>query len=93
MLTTFSTRAAASVRPSSPCTSPSSVLTPLPRPTGQNLALYEGTAVLAALFRAFDFQFAPGYLENVKMSDTDPTPMYKGALTLSMVRPSFYRSR
>ncbi|GAA5902147.1 hypothetical protein JCM8208_002488 [Rhodotorula glutinis] len=54
---------------------------------GQNLALYEGTAVLADLFRAFDFQFAPGYLENVKMSDTDPTPMYKGALTLSMAEP------
>jgi len=26
------------------------------------------------------------------MSDTDPTPMYKGALTLSMVRLSFLSS-
>ncbi|GAA6057630.1 hypothetical protein JCM3770_005004 [Rhodotorula araucariae] len=54
---------------------------------GQNLALYEGTAVLAAILRAFDLDFAPGYLDHVEMSDYERTPKYKGALTLSMAAP------
>lgn len=54
---------------------------------GQNLALYEGTSVLNAVTREFDLSFAPGYLENVKMCDFEQTPLYKGALTLSLAEP------
>ncbi|BGP01480.1 putative cytochrome P450 monooxygenase [Rhodotorula toruloides ATCC 204091] len=54
---------------------------------GQNLALYEGTSVLNAVTREFDLSFAPGYFENVKMCDFEQTPLYKGALTLSLAEP------
>ncbi|TNY20945.1 putative cytochrome P450 monooxygenase [Rhodotorula diobovata] len=59
---------------------------------GQNLALYEGTAVLASLLRSFDLDFAPRYLDSVVMCDTEKTPMYKGALTLSMAEPLLVRA-
>jgi hypothetical protein len=49
--------------------------------------LYEGTSVLNAVTREFDLSFAPGYLENVKMCDFEKTPLYKGALTLSLAEP------
>lgn len=58
---------------------------------GQNLALYEGTSVLAAIAREFDFAFADNYLETTQMCDNEFTPKYKGALTLSMVRSSSFR--
>ncbi|GAA6003661.1 hypothetical protein JCM10207_003534 [Rhodosporidiobolus poonsookiae] len=59
---------------------------------GQQLALYEATSVLAALFREFDFTFAPGYLDTVQMCEHEYTPMYKGALTLSMAAPLSVRA-
>ncbi|GAA6032201.1 hypothetical protein JCM8097_007122 [Rhodosporidiobolus ruineniae] len=54
---------------------------------GQQLATYEATSVLATLFRQFDFTFAPGYLDSTPMCESEYTPRYKGALTLSMDSP------
>ncbi|GAA5998531.1 uncharacterized protein JCM10292_002763 [Rhodotorula paludigena] len=59
---------------------------------GQNLALYEGTSVLAAIAREFDFAFADNYLETTHMCDNEFTPKYKGALTLSMAAPFMVRA-
>ncbi|GAA5904139.1 hypothetical protein JCM6882_003957 [Rhodosporidiobolus microsporus] len=59
---------------------------------GQQLAMYEATAVLASLFREFDFHFAPGFLETTRMADSEYTPAYKGALTLSMAAPLSVRA-
>ncbi|GAA5832431.1 hypothetical protein JCM11251_006452 [Rhodosporidiobolus azoricus] len=59
---------------------------------GQQLATYEATAVLAALFRNFDFHFAPDYLETVKMAHGECTPAYRASLTLSMAAPLSVRA-
>ncbi|GAA5940667.1 hypothetical protein JCM1841_002016 [Sporobolomyces salmonicolor] len=59
---------------------------------GQNLALYEGAAVLAAIVRDFDLSFAPGYLETTRMTDIDSTPCSVGALTLTMAEPLLVRA-
>lgn len=52
---------------------------------GMNLALFEGSAVLAALAREFDFQFGKDYLATVPMCENDNTPLYRPSLTLPMV--------
>lgn len=55
---------------------------------GQELAKFEACAVLSALLRNFDFDFAPGYLETTPMMDSELTPRYQPSLTLPMVRGS-----
>lgn len=52
---------------------------------GMNLALFEGSAVLAALAREFDFEFGKDYLATVPMCENDNTPLYRSSLTLPMV--------
>lgn len=52
---------------------------------GMNLALFEGSAVLAALAREFDFEFGKDYLATVPMCENDNTPLYRPSLTLPMV--------
>lgn len=52
---------------------------------GQDLAKFEAVAVLSALLREFDFEFAPGYLETVPMMSSEKTPKYQPSLTLPMV--------
>ncbi|GAA5941046.1 hypothetical protein JCM10213_001700 [Rhodosporidiobolus nylandii] len=52
---------------------------------GQHLARFEAVTVLAALFRSFDFSFAPGYLENTPMVEGDGTPRHAKSLTLPMM--------
>lgn len=54
---------------------------------GMNLALFEGSAVLAGLAQEFDFAFADGYLETTPMNELDGTPMYRPSLTLPMASP------
>ena len=51
---------------------------------GQDLAKFEAVAVLAALVREFDFEFAPGY--SPELAEGQKTPMYRPSLTLPMVR-------
>lgn len=52
---------------------------------GMNLALFEGSAALAALAREFDFEFGREYLATVPMCENDNTPLYRPSLTLPMV--------
>lgn len=51
---------------------------------GQDLAKFEAVAVLAALLREFNFEFAPGY--SPKLAEGQSTPLYRPSLTLPMVR-------
>ncbi|KAL8276743.1 hypothetical protein RQP46_010852 [Phenoliferia psychrophenolica] len=53
---------------------------------GQTLALYEATAVMAAIIGEFDLKLAPGYLDAVEMVRGEPTPRYANSLTLPMIR-------
>lgn len=54
---------------------------------GQELAKYEGAAVLAAIFREFDLEFASDYLATVTMMDTEEVPRYAASLTLPLLEP------
>jgi len=60
---------------------------------GMNLALFEGSAVLAALAREFDFEFGKDYLATVPMCENDNTPLYRPSLTLPMAAPFMVRAQ
>ncbi|EFP83989.2 uncharacterized protein PGTG_09702 [Puccinia graminis f. sp. tritici CRL 75-36-700-3] len=61
---------------------------------GQNLAMLQAVKVIVEVFKQFDLEFAPGWLENVPKSEAIegvasryPTPMYRPSLTLPMAHP------
>ncbi|GAA5992515.1 hypothetical protein JCM10908_000857 [Rhodotorula pacifica] len=58
---------------------------------GMNLALFEGSAVLAALVRDFDFDFGKDYLATTPMCETERTPLYRASVTLPMSAPFIVR--
>ncbi|KAA1099008.1 cytochrome P450-dit2 [Puccinia graminis f. sp. tritici] len=61
---------------------------------GMNLAMLQAVKVIVELFRHFELEFAPGWLEKVPKSEAIegitsryPTPMYRSSLTLPMDNP------
>lgn len=61
---------------------------------GMNLAMLQAVKVIVEVFRNFELEFAPGWLETVPKSEAIegitsryPTPMYRSSLTLPMDNP------
>jgi len=61
---------------------------------GMNLAIFQAIKVTVEVFKDFELEFAPGWLENVPKSEAIegitsryPTPMYRSSLTLPMANP------
>jgi len=61
---------------------------------GMNLAIFQAIKLTVEVFKDFELEFAPGWLENVPKSEAIegiksryPTPMYRSSLTLPMANP------